>query len=69
MAADENKFVGFVFLLGSGVKFLVYFLIFYPLFKQDGQLSRVEFFLFFIPYLISLVTETVALVKLLRSKH
>ena len=66
---DENKFVGFVFLLGSAVKFLAYFLIFDPLFKQDGQLSKVEFFLFFTPYLISLVAETVALVKLLRTKH
>ena len=69
LVADENKYVGFVFLVGSAVKFLAYFLIFDPLFKQDGQLSRVEFFLFFTPYLISLVVETIALVKLLRTKH
>ena len=69
LVADENKYVGFVFLFGSVFKFLAYFLIFDPLFKQDGQLSRVEFFLFFTPYLISLVVETIALVKLLRTKH
>ena len=69
LVADENKYVGFVFLFGSVIKFLAYFLIFDPLFKQDGQLSKVEFFLFFTPYLISLVVETIALVKLLRTKH
>ena len=69
LVADENKYVGFVFLFGSAFKFLAYFLIFDPLFKQDGQLSKVEFFLFFTPYLISLVMETIALVKLLKTKH
>ena len=69
LVADDNKYVGFVFLFGSALKFLAYFLIFDPLFKQDGQLSRVEFFLFFTPYLISLVLETMALVKLLKTKH
>ena len=69
LVADENKFVGFVFLFGSAFKFLAYFLIFDPLFKEDGQLSRVEFFLFFTPYLISLLVETMALVKLLRTKY
>lgn len=69
LVADENKHVGFVFLFGSALKFLAYFLIFDPLFKQNGQLSKVEFFLFFTPYLISLAVETIALVKLLRTKH
>ena len=69
LVANENKHVGFVFMFGSALKFLAYFLIFDPLFKQDGQLSKVEFFLFFTPYLISLVVETAALVKLLKTKH
>ena len=69
MAEDQNKYLGFVFLFGSVLKFLVYFLIFDPLFRQDGDLSRVEFFLFFTPYLISLIAETVALVKLMRTLH
>lgn len=66
MADEKSKYLGFVFLFGSALKFLAYFLIFDPLFKQDGELSRMEFFLFFIPYLISLIAETTALVKLLR---
>ncbi len=66
MAEDKSKYLGFVFLMGSAFKFAAYFLIFDPLFKQDGNLSKVEFFLFFIPYLLSLFAETVALVKLLK---
>ena len=68
LAADENKYLGFVFLFGSALKFAAYFLIFDPLFKADGVLNRVEFFMFFTPYLASLIAETVALVKLLRTE-
>ncbi len=68
LAADENKYLGFIFMLGSVLKFAAYFLIFDPLFKQDGQLSKVEFFLFFVPYLASLTAETFALARLLRSQ-
>ncbi|MGI9548086.1 MAG: DUF6168 family protein [Flavobacteriaceae bacterium] len=67
MADKKSKYLGFVFLFGSALKFLIYFLVFDPLFKQDGDLSRVEFFLFFVPYLTSLIVETAALVKLLRT--
>ena len=66
MADEKSKYLGFVFLMGSAFKFAAYFLIFDPLFKQDGNLSKVEFFLFFVPYLVSLFAETLALVKLLK---
>ena len=67
LAGEKNQYLGFVFLVGSTLKFAVYFLIFDPFFKQDGDLTKVEFFLFFIPYLASLGVETIALVKLLRT--
>ncbi len=69
MAQDQSRYVGFAFLFGSVLKFMAYFLIFEPLFKQDGDLSRIEFFLFFTPYLVSLIAETLALVKLMRTLH
>ncbi len=69
MAQDQSRYIGFAFLIGSALKFMAYFLIFEPLFKQDGDLSRIEFFLFFTPYLVSLVAETLALVKLMRTLH
>lgn len=69
MAQDQSRYLGFAFLFGSALKFLAYFLIFDPLFKQDGDLSRIEFFMFFIPYLASLIAETLALVKLMKTLH
>ncbi len=69
LAKDKSQYLGFVFLVGSAFKFLIYFLVFDPLFKQDGDLTRVEFFLFFIPYFASLGVETFALVKLLGTER
>ncbi len=67
LANKKSQYLGFVFLFGSALKFLVYFLIFDPLFKQDGNLSTYEFFLFFVPYFVSLIAETIALVNLLKT--
>ncbi len=66
LAKRQNKNLGFVFLFGSTLKFAVYFLIFNPLFMQDENLSKVEFFIFFVPYISCLIIETLALVKLLK---
>ncbi len=65
LAKRHNKNLGFFFLLGSTFKFAVYFLIFNPLFKEDGVLSMVEFFTFLVPYFACLIVETLALAKLL----
>lgn len=59
--------IGFLFLGGSLLKFFVFFILFYPLFKQDGDISRLEFFSFFVPYLVCLVVETFSLTKLLKN--
>ena len=55
--------VGFMFLAGSLVKFAVFFIVFYPIFKADDNISRLEFASFFIPYILCLVIETFSLVK------
>lgn len=57
--------LGFLFMAGSALKFLVFFIVFYPEYKQDGDLSTLEFFAFFTPYVLSLILETVTLSKLL----
>ena len=67
LAKQKSQYLGFVFLFGSAFKFLAYFLIFDPLFKQDGNLSTHEFFMFFVPYFASLIAETIALVNLLKT--
>ena len=57
--------LGFVFMLGSMLKFVFFFLLFYPEYTLDGNLSRYEFFTFFIPYVICLITESIILSRFL----
>lgn len=51
--------IGFLFMGGSFIKFLFFFLLFYPTYKSDGEMSRLEFAAFFVPYGISLIIETI----------
>lgn len=59
---------GFVFMAGSGLKFLVFFLVFYPIYKEDNKMQSIEFAAFFIPYAICLITEVIYLSKQLNSQ-
>ena len=53
---------GFLFLIGSFLKFGFFFLTFYSNFKADGAIQRTEFFAFFTPYAAALVMETKCLI-------
>ncbi len=55
--------LGFLFMLGSGFKFGFFFLCFYGYYLIDGDISRTEFFAFFIPYSASLISETKLLIN------
>jgi len=57
--------LGFLFMAGSGLKFVVFFIVFYPIYKLDNEISRLEFFAFFTPYFLCLILETIGLSKLL----
>ncbi|MFD0990576.1 DUF6168 family protein [Mariniflexile jejuense] len=64
----RNKFkdqLGFIFMIGSFIKFGFFFVFFYPTYHSDGVITRNEFLSFFIPYVICLITETVASIRLL----
>lgn len=50
--------IGFLFIGGSLIKFLFFFIFFYPEFTADETIDRAEFFSFFVPYFFSLVLET-----------
>lgn len=50
--------IGFLFMGGSFLKFLLFFLLFYPAFTADDDISRAEFGSFFIPYALALFLET-----------
>ena len=57
--------LGFLFMAGSGLKFVIFFIVFYPVYKFDNEITRLEFFPFFTPYFLCLILETVHLTKLL----
>lgn len=58
--------LGFLYMGGSFVKFLFFFLFFYPYYKLDAGLDSLEFAAFFIPYLISLIFETLGVIEFLK---
>lgn len=61
----QTAIIGYIFLFGSLLKFLVYFTLIYPLLTAEGSLTKQKFFFFFIPYAICLIVEAVFLTKLL----
>lgn len=52
-----------LYLLTVALKLGVYFLFFYPQFQEDGDLLRQEFFIFFTPYAMGLLSEIILLVR------
>jgi hypothetical protein len=64
----QTNILGFIFLAGSLFKFLIYFVYIYPLLIESGELTKVKFFVFFIPYSICLVVEITFLVRLLNNE-
>lgn len=59
--------IGFLFIGGSFLKFLVFFLFFYPSFTADEAISRAEFSSFFVPYFLALATETYFTASMLKN--
>ena len=58
--------LGFLYMGGSFLKFTVFFIFFYPTYKSDQNLSTLEFTSFFVPYAISLIYETIGIIKFLK---
>lgn len=58
--------LGFLFMGGSLLKFLLFFIFFYTSYKSDGSINSLEFTAFFIPYTLCLIIETYSLVRLLQ---
>ena len=52
-----------LYLLTVALKLGVYFLFFYPKFQEDDNLLRQEFFIFFTPYALGLLTEIILLAR------
>lgn len=67
MRVRFKSHIGFLFMAGSFLKFAAFFIFFYPVYQLDQELTRVEFFAFFVPYATSLFLETVFLSKMLNN--
>ena len=57
--------LGFLFMGGSSLKFIIFFIVFQQEYKLDGVTSKSEFASFFIPYVLCLSLEVFYLVKML----
>lgn len=64
----ESAQAGFMFLAGSALKFIVFFLVFYPVYKRDDVLETAEFITFFVPYGLCLILEVIYLSKRLNNQ-
>ncbi|MCJ7467314.1 MAG: DUF6168 family protein [Maribacter sp.] len=62
-----KNYIGFLFMGGSFLKFIFFFLLFYPGYSADGVMDKMEFAGFFVPYAISLVIETVFTAQMLKN--
>ncbi len=54
---------GMFFITGSALKYLVFFMVLYPLFIEDNTISKPEFASFFVPYTVCLILEVTYLSK------
>ena len=63
----QESNLGFIFMTGSLIKFGIFFLVFYPGYKSDGDIQTLEFSAFFIPYAACLIIETFYLTRLLNN--
>lgn len=60
-----KNYIGFLFIGGSFLKFSFFFLLFYSAYSSDGQMDKIEFAAFFVPYALSLTIETIFMARLL----
>lgn len=65
----KSELLGFIFLIGSLFKFIIYFAILRPIIQNNGSLTKIEFSFFFLPYAICLILEIFYLVKAINSQQ
>ena len=61
----HKDYIAFYFFGGTIIKSLLFFVLIFPQYKLDNDISRTEFLSFFVPYLLTLLVETISLVRLL----
>ncbi|MFT7071319.1 hypothetical protein [Patiriisocius sp. Uisw_017] len=64
----QSNNTAYIFMLGSGIKFVVFFTVFYPFYQEDGTMEKTEFAAFFVPYATCLIVEVLFLSKQLNNQ-
>lgn len=68
VSKNQPSILGWVFLMTSGLKFLLFLVMIYPSFRGDISESKSDFFTFFVPYVAALSLEIYQLVKILNKE-
>ncbi len=61
---QDPSILGWVFLLTTGLKFLLFLILIYPSFQADGLSPKQEFLTFFIPYAAATTLKIHQLIKI-----
>ena len=69
VSKHDPTILGWVFLLSSGLKFLLFFALIYPSFQSTGLSPKQDFLTFFIPYAAALTLEIYQLIKILNREN
>lgn len=69
VSKHDPTILGWVFLLSSGLKFLLFFALIYPSFQATGLSPNQDFLTFFIPYAAALTLEIYQLIKILNREN
>ena len=68
LSKNKGEVLGFVFMAGSLLKFAVFFMVFYPELHENDASKKATFILFFIPYILSAITEVWYLIRFLNKQ-
>ncbi len=68
LSKSKGEILGFVFMGGSLIKFAVFFVLFYPELHENDASKKATFILFFIPYVITVITEVWYLIRYLNKE-
>lgn len=69
VSKNQTPILGWVFLSTSGLKFLLFFVLIYPVFQNQVPESKLDFLTFFVPYTAALTLEIYQLIKILNQKE
>lgn len=68
VSQQSPTLLGWIFLMTSGLKFLLFYAFIYPSFHVHGLEPKQGFFIFFIPYTVASVIEIRQLIKILNQE-